>query len=187
MHGAAAHRAVGACVGTLLAWWLPASWRLLTFLAGLFCLAYVPTWSLVVESPQWLLLHSKKVNGGLGREGLAELLGLVQLLRLLTPQRALPLELQQLPGMKRGRSHGVAPNCCRRCDPGHGFCCLALERCRAMQPPLWQPWLSPMAAARRSTRWPTPRHCWATRRLAGACRVECAHTLAGASVRMNCQ
>lgn len=51
---------VGACVGTLLAWWLPASWRLLTFLAGLFCLAYIPTWSMVVESPQWLLLHGKK-------------------------------------------------------------------------------------------------------------------------------
>lgn len=61
--------AVGACVGTLLAWWLPASWRLLTFLAGLFCLAYIPTWSLVVESPQWLLLHGKKVSCGHERAG----------------------------------------------------------------------------------------------------------------------
>jgi MFS family permease len=57
--------AVGACVGTLLAWCGP-GWRLLTFLCGLACLAYWSTWSLAVESPQWLLLHGRKASGGAG-------------------------------------------------------------------------------------------------------------------------
>ncbi|KAI3428283.1 hypothetical protein D9Q98_006662 [Chlorella vulgaris] len=50
---------VGACAATLLAWWVP-SWRLLTFLSGAACLAYLSTWSLVTESPQWLLLKGRK-------------------------------------------------------------------------------------------------------------------------------
>jgi hypothetical protein len=54
-------RAVGACAATLLAWWVP-SWRLLTFLSGAACLAYLSTWSLVTESPQWLLLKGRKVR-----------------------------------------------------------------------------------------------------------------------------
>jgi MFS family permease len=59
---------VGACAATLLAWWVP-SWRWLTFLCGIATLAYIPSWSLVAESPQWLLLRSKKV--GEGRQGAA--------------------------------------------------------------------------------------------------------------------
>ena len=57
--------AVGACAGVLLAWCGP-GWRLLTFLCGLACLAYLSTWSFVTESPQWLLLHGKKVGAGAG-------------------------------------------------------------------------------------------------------------------------
>lgn len=52
---------MGACAATLLAWWVP-SWRWLTFLCGLLSLAYLATWSLVTESPQWLLLHGRKVR-----------------------------------------------------------------------------------------------------------------------------
>jgi len=60
---------VGACVATLLAWCVP-SWRLLTFFCGLACIAYIPTWSFVTESPQWLLLHGKKVRHGGWQGGL---------------------------------------------------------------------------------------------------------------------
>ena len=58
--------AVGACAATLLAWWVP-SWRWLTFLCGVATLAYIPSWSMVTESPQWLLLRSKKVGRDLCR------------------------------------------------------------------------------------------------------------------------
>lgn len=54
-------RAVGCCLATLLAMWVP-SWRALTFIAGLASLAFTGAWGLVIESPQWLLLKGRKVR-----------------------------------------------------------------------------------------------------------------------------
>lgn len=50
---------LGACLAALLAWVLP-SWRLQTLLAALAPALFMPTWTLVVESPQWLLLRGRK-------------------------------------------------------------------------------------------------------------------------------
>lgn len=50
----------GAAAATLLAWVIP-SWRWITFLSGIASLALaIFTWSLLVESPQWLLLRGRK-------------------------------------------------------------------------------------------------------------------------------
>ncbi len=50
----------GAAAATFLAWIIP-SWRWITFLSGIASLALaVFTWSLLVESPQWLLLRGRK-------------------------------------------------------------------------------------------------------------------------------
>ena len=54
-------RAAGACAATLLAWWVH-SWRWATLLGALAALAYAATWPVVMESPQWLLLHGHKVR-----------------------------------------------------------------------------------------------------------------------------
>ncbi len=56
-------RAVGCCLATLLAWWVP-GWRSLAFIGGLACLAYTGSWSLIIESPLWLLLKARKVRKG---------------------------------------------------------------------------------------------------------------------------
>lgn len=53
--------AVGCCLATLLAMWVP-SWRALTIIVGLASLAFTGAWGLVVESPQWLLLKGRKVG-----------------------------------------------------------------------------------------------------------------------------
>ncbi|KAI7839294.1 hypothetical protein COHA_006992 [Chlorella ohadii] len=50
---------VGCCLATLLAWWVP-GWRSLAFIGGLACLAYTGSWSLIIESPLWLLLKARK-------------------------------------------------------------------------------------------------------------------------------
>ena len=57
---------VGCCLATLLAWWVP-GWRALAFIGGLACLAYMGAWSLVIESPSWLLLKARKVRAGRAR------------------------------------------------------------------------------------------------------------------------
>ncbi len=50
----------GAAAATFLAWVIP-SWRWITFLSSISSLALaIFTWSLLVESPQWLLLRSRK-------------------------------------------------------------------------------------------------------------------------------
>lgn len=51
---------VGAALATLLAWVVP-SWRWLTLLCALLPIGLtISTWSLLVESPQWLLLRGRK-------------------------------------------------------------------------------------------------------------------------------
>ncbi|PRW56655.1 ankyrin repeat [Chlorella sorokiniana] len=50
---------VGCCLATLLAWWVP-GWRALAFIGGLACLGYTGAWSLIIESPSWLLLKARK-------------------------------------------------------------------------------------------------------------------------------
>jgi MFS family permease len=49
----------GAILASLAAWLLP-GWRWLTFFSALTSLVFMTTWTLVTESPQWLLMHGRK-------------------------------------------------------------------------------------------------------------------------------